>query len=274
MPTWYAAAMIVFVAGAEFAYNCATMLEPFQPEAAISLAGMPREHGLRQHIEWAANAGFRSLVMDGGAPGARARDLDRGARRDLAATLRRRELGFAGVDLWIPRRHFESPDHQDRAVDATAKAIELVRDLASLVGSSTAVVSVALPEHVDPGIANVIAGHAARDGVTIADHTLRPEQGDSPESHSWKRGLDPATELLAGRDPAATLLNDIGQIACARLSDADQAGRVTLGDGSLDLEAYRIALQGVNWRQPVIIDVRGLPQSASAAEGALQRWEG
>lgn len=250
------------------------MFEPFQPDGAISLAGLPREHGLRQHIEWASNAGFRSLVMDGAAPGARARDLDRGARRDLAATLRRRELGFAGVDLWIPTRHFESPDHQDRAVDATVKAIELVRDLASLVGRSTAVLSVALPEDVDPGIANVIAGHAARDGVTIADHTIRSEETESSASHSLKRGLDPATELLAGRDPATSLLNDIGRIACVRLSDADQAGRAALGEGRLDLEAYRIALQGVNWRQSVVIDVRGLPQSASAAEAALQCWEG
>src|SRR5690606_13026801 len=101
------------------------MFEAFDPlrdlaPAALSIAGVRDDPALkgagpRAPIEAAAKAGFRAVALDASAAGLRPRDLDRSARRDLAALLRRLELAFAGLDLWIPPEHFASPEHADRA---------------------------------------------------------------------------------------------------------------------------------------------------------------
>ena len=73
---------------------------------SLSLAGLTPREGVamepRAAIEWAAGLGYRAVQLDGAAAGVRARDLDRSGRRDLAALLRRLQLGFSGLDLWIP----------------------------------------------------------------------------------------------------------------------------------------------------------------------------
>ena len=50
--------------------------------------------------------GFRHVQLDATQPGLRPRELDRSARRHLAATLRRPEDSPIGVDLWVPASHF------------------------------------------------------------------------------------------------------------------------------------------------------------------------
>src|SRR5690606_31973157 len=86
---------------------------------AISLAGLdqggappivPWGAGARAAINWAAAAGWRAITLDATAPDTRSRALDNSARRDLASALRRAELAFAGLDLWIPAEHFTRPD--------------------------------------------------------------------------------------------------------------------------------------------------------------------
>ncbi len=237
--------------------------------AALSLAGLPRDRSVRDWIEWTADQGFRGVALDGMAAGARARDLGRGARRDLASLLRRRELSFLGVDLWIPAAHFASPEHQDRAFAATIGAIELARDLATLNGDADPVLSVCFPAADDLVIRKEIDDAAMGAGVMCANHAWPFALEDGANI-----GLDPATVLLAGQDPATELLRCAGKLGCVRLSDADQSGRAAVGSGRLEIDAFRMAMMGVNWRRPLLIDVRGLADGGAAAKDALRRWAG
>src|SRR4051812_47398878 len=124
---------------------------PMAPELSVSLAGLessaeaPWAAGPRAAIEWAAAAGFRSVTLDGAAPGVRARDLDRSGRRDLAALLRRRGIGFAGIALWIPPEPLLAPAKTERALGAALGAIELAADLSRLEAGTTPVLHLIPP---------------------------------------------------------------------------------------------------------------------------------
>ena len=67
--------------------------------------------------------GYRYVQLSAAQPGLRPRELDKSARRDLLATLRRREMSPAGVDLWIPPDHFLASATVDRAAEAVVEAI-------------------------------------------------------------------------------------------------------------------------------------------------------
>lgn len=246
------------------------MLPPIDIPGAVSLSGFPRDRTVRMWIDWAADHGFRGVAIDGATPGMRARELNRSARRDLASLLRRRELDFAGVDLWIPAAHFVSPEHQDRAHAATVGAIEFARELASLCGNRGAVVSVSLPHGEAGASLDGLRERALLCDVTLADHVWPPRAA----TDGLEIGLDPATALLAGADPAVELPRISDRLGCVRLSDANSAGRATVGEGRLDLEAFRMSIVGVNWRSSVLIDVRGLEDCAAGAVRALALWAG
>src|SRR5688572_21716696 len=99
---------------------------------SLSIAGVvePVGEGARALIEWAAGLGYRAVQLDGTMAGLRARELDRSGRRDLAALLRRLELGYSGLDLWVPEAHFVDGAQQDRAVAAVVAGLELSAELA------------------------------------------------------------------------------------------------------------------------------------------------
>src|SRR5690606_35381914 len=94
---------------------------------APTLAALPGEP--RRSIDRLHELGFRFIQLSATHPGLRPRELDQSARRDLLATLRRRERSPAGVDLWIPPEHFADAAQVDRAVAAAIAAIELAADL-------------------------------------------------------------------------------------------------------------------------------------------------
>lgn len=256
--------------GASRGVQQSAMLPLFTTPAAVSLAGLARDRSARDWIAWAADKGFRGVAIDGTAPGVRARELGRGARRDLASLLRRRELPFVGIDLWIPPAHFSSHEHQDRAVGAVERAIDLARDLATLTGDREPVLSVSFPASENSAIRSDLVERALNAGVVCADHAWPIDA----EVESTRVGIDPATLLLAGADPGAELPRYAGRLGCVRLSDADQSGRAPVGSGRLDVDAYRAAALGVNWQAPVVIDVRGLNDGDGAAKPALALWTG
>lgn len=110
------------------------------PPPALALGGLGDQagrsgEGFRQSVSIAAKLGFRAIQIDGTAPGLRARDLDRSARRDVAATMRRAELACAGLDLLIPAWHYTDPARAERAVEAMVGAIDLAADLSTLANS-------------------------------------------------------------------------------------------------------------------------------------------
>lgn len=228
------------------------------PSASLR-AGLPR---LRA-------GGFAGITLDAARPGLRPRELDRSARRDLAAALRRADLGFAGLDLWIPPDHFAQPEHQERALSAALSALELAADLRSLAGgvagpSSPPSVALVLPDEPLPDVIAALVAGADRVGVRLADYAVvRASAAPTParEPGPWGVGLD-AAALLArgggGAGPDAGVLALGPHLAQARLSDWSGIARVAPGSGRLDLLAYAVALSTAATHAPVVLDLRGV----------------
>ncbi len=249
------------------------MLEPIP--LSVSLAGLdpspglPWSGGARAPIRWASGLGAGRVRLDGSAPGLRARELDRGARRDLAGLLRRSELVLSGIDLWIPEAHFCDPARVDRAAGACITTIGLASELAglSLEGSPVSV-SIQLPQDPAPGVVGAIEQAAASAGVVVADHGT----GACERTGSIGAGLDPASVLMGGDEPSELALK--ASIVSARLSDSDSAGRCPVGGrGRLDVRAYAGALSVGGYAGDVVIDLRGLVAQDENARQAMDVWK-
>jgi hypothetical protein len=253
---------------------------------ALSLAGLdaralgvPADNPTRGLVELGAQQGFRAVQLSAAAPGARARDLDRSGRRDLAATLKRRGLALSGLDLWIPREHLLEPATMDRALAAIGEAIDLAAELAALMGmvargeGATVALSVALPVELAAATRDELVRRGEVAGVALADHTPWADEqaGTAPV------GIDPAACLALKRDPGAEVLRAGKRLAAARLSDLSDLGlRVTPGEraGRLDLLAYGVALATAGYAAPVPIDLRAVADQAAALAACAKRFVG
>ncbi len=238
-------------------------------ERSLSIAGLvepvTEASGPRGLIAWAASLGYRAVQIDGTMPGVRARELDRSGRRDLAALLKRQQLRFGGIDLWVPPAHFVEGASVERAIGAVMAAVELAADLARLGGEpESAVVSVMLPREVTMDTLRAMAIGADRAGGIIADHAWPLRDGELPIGI----GIDPAVLLGAGANPGVEVPRLRVPVAAARLSDAGTVGRVAVGRGSLDVLAYEVALETRGYRRPLVVDVRGVRGQAEAATAA------
>lgn len=237
-------------------------------------------------------AGFAAVQLDAALPGIRPRDLDRRARQDLLALLGRSSLALAGLDLFIPRRHYIQGEHLDRAVTATLAAIELAADLGK-VPLSLALPVKSLAENTRKTIVEAAEGR----GVRLAVHA--EDQLEALEAwvtclDLWSLGvaIDPASLLARGSDPAAVIHRLSKRLAVARLDDVamtstepgeehdnDQpesaAGvRSFVGEGDLDLDAYRVAVDLAPARTgPVVLDLRGIENPLAGAVAAKAAWE-
>ncbi len=256
---------------------------------SLSIAGFhargdegPWAKGPKRAIEWVGSIGYRAVQLDAAAPGVRARELDRSARRDLAATLRRAELALSGLDLWIPGHHFLEAKHADRAVGAVVGALELAAELAGLVDGSTAVVCVELPRELGDGVRGALEAAALGQGAVLADHAWPLGEGPAGESvgeggeSGVRVGLNPAAVLLSGGDPVGAAGALGGRLASARVMDLSARGACVPGEreGKLDLEGYAAALAvGGRVAHPVF-DPHGLHDVAGAAGVVLERWPG
>ncbi|MEM7628572.1 MAG: hypothetical protein AAF356_04025 [Planctomycetota bacterium] len=251
------------------------------PLPAISLVGLARDAAHpwnaspRAAIAWAGSTGARALAIDATAPATRPRNLDRSARRDLAASMRRSELASAGIDLFIPPEHFIDDAHADRAVSAVLQGIELARELAGTgTGSGEACLSIALPAEPPAGVISTINTEAGRLGVIVADHAPRdPGAAPSEDAHSIGIGVDPAVLLREKLDPVAVLTRAGDRLGAIRLSDASAFGRCPVdAEGSrLDVHAYAIAAATVGARF-ITLDLRGVADQDEAARGTLALW--
>ena len=253
------------------------------PPLAISLAGLERRDdapwaaGPRAAIDWAAAAGFGAVQLDATAPGLRPRELDRSARRDLGALLRRAGLSLAGLGLWIPLEHLTDASRAERALEAILQAVELAADLARLgAGQPGPAISCVLPKGIPADIVAQLADAAGRTGVRIADHAvpLTSAAEVSATNGGLDLGIDPAAILLAGLDPAVAAARAGPRLASARWSDASLTGRIAPGSesGRLDLTAYLVSLTVAGYSRAVILDLRGIHDQASAAPDCLARW--
>lgn len=215
------------------------------------------------------------LILDATQAGQRPRELDRSARRDLAATLRRAGLHSGGIDLFIPAEHYASPAHADRAMAAMVAAIDLARELATLTEAPEAIVCTEFPPAVDSGggadarpgellgtLLGSIREHAQIADVRLADTApgaARPE---------ILRAVDVARCVLAGKDPAAELTAR----SVLRLSDAAAGQRVPLGRGQAETRAIAGAWAVLGGSRAPILDLRGLIDAKGAVADAVSAW--
>ncbi len=275
------------------------------PPISLSAAGLvdariPASADTRSIFDLVRTLGFRGITLDTSAAGFRARELSRSARRDVSATMRRRELSFVGLDLWIPPEHFSDPANSQRAIEAVMGACELSGELCRLNQQggdhlARATVSVVLPDSMEAGDKDAMHAHAQRVGATLADHQLswldhtQAEQQDSQQSDQQDAhdcsigiGIDPAMVLMNGTGSgrpaispgkAITLASD--RLVSVRLSDANSMGRCPIAsEGSrLDLPSYLGSLL-VASRDWVILDVRGVSDSVQAAGVGRDVWTG
>jgi sugar phosphate isomerase/epimerase len=244
------------------------------PEISDSCFGYltPERIHPRAAIDAIAALGVRGITLDAARSGLRPRELGRSARRDLAALLRRHELEFTGLDLWVPPEHFTTPSTAQRAMDAVGQALDMVGELAPLVGGrSQPVVSVLLPTDLNPQARATLGDMAQRHGATLADHALIVD--DQIPTPGIGVGIDPVFYLTDGSSPAKAITRAGTNLASARLSDTTAMGRCVIGaSGSkLDLTAYAGALivSGQDW---VTLDVREMPEPSAAVAKSIEAW--
>ncbi|MHC4428271.1 MAG: sugar phosphate isomerase/epimerase family protein [Planctomycetota bacterium] len=236
------------------------------PSLAPTLANLGERP--RETLDRLAAEGYGHVQLSAAQPGLRPRELDRSARRDLLATLRRRELVPSGLDLWIPLAHWQDPSTVNRALDAVAAALRLAADLGRLV------LSLGLPPAPGEGrdtLREEVADEATRQGVTIADHAVPPV--DHPVLAA---GLDPAAWIALGRDPVEAV-GELGpRLISARLCDLLPEGqRAPIGteSGGLEVGAYREAVMCAGLDEPLIVDLRGWSDPWAGLAQTVEAWQ-
>jgi sugar phosphate isomerase/epimerase len=241
--------------------------------SSLALAGLlahpdlPAAADAKSLFAWASSLGCSAIQLDATAPTLRPRELDRSARRDLAASLRRHELSLTGLDLFIPPSHFTDAAHVDRAVAALHAAVEFASDLRSFLDNAapTTTISLLFPAATPAGLLSDLHRHADRWGATLVDHAWPPRAGT--DNAQPAAGIDPAAIILAGSKPVEAVLTLAGRIASARVNDLSSVGRVPAGtSGSFDLKDYLHALRAASFELPPIIDLKGLDNPAANAK--------
>jgi hypothetical protein len=181
------------------------------------------------------------------------------AKRDLVVTLRRAELLVAGIDLWIPPRHFVDQGTVDRAIDAVAAACEIAG------GLGRCPVSIQLPASgLEPGTLDAVRAAGAAHAVSLAVACTE----EVPEG--FVPCIDPASWLEQDRDPVPAASN---AAAAVRLSDlVDGRRSPPAANGLLDVLAYRAACEVAAPNRGVVADLRFLTDPRAALSEMRRAW--
>ena len=231
---------------------------------------------VRTAIKVVAAQGFHAVQLDATLPGIRPRELSARARQDLVALLSRHDLQLAGLDLFLPRQHFIEPQHLDRAVTAALAAIELAADLGRVPVSLTLPVG-EMKDDVKRTLIDAADGRSIRLAVHAEDELdALATWLEATDQHALGAGIDPAVLLTHKEKAVRTTQRFAKRLAVARLSDmTTSALRCPIGEGELDIAAYRITLDlTTNRTGPVVLDLRGLENPTTAAAIAQKAWEG
>ena len=244
-----------------------------EPAVPISVFDLPP----RPALAMASRLGFRAVTLSAAQTGLRPRELDRSARRGLLAELRRLELECTGIDLFLPREHYEQSEHIDRALSAATQAIQLADDLGALS------VFLRLPPAGEDGqrgdAIHALASAAAGARVRVSDISL-----DGQALASVRKGddlpidvaMDTAAWITEGSDPIAGIVELDARLGGIRLVDLDANGmRVPASMGrALDLDAVRTGLEIGGFSGAVVLDARGWSDPINGLLGDLEAWRG
>lgn len=226
------------------------------PRMAIDAAASLMAAHRRAHVQ-----------LDATLPGLRARDLDRSARRDLVATLKRHGCRFSGIDLFIPPEHFALGEYADRAATAAIGAIDLLSDFSALGAAEGGVVCLRLPASPQCAVILALAERSIERGVTIANF------GDASLDR-FARGVDCEQAVRESRDVAALIASK--SVSAVRLGDWNGSRPVAVGSkgAKLDLSAVAAACSVAAPQIPVIIDTSQAGDDWNQwALQAIQAWD-
>jgi len=206
-------------------------------------------------IEWVSAEGCRGVVLDAIHPEMRPRDLGRSARRDLAASVRRAELEWMGIDVFVPAAHLASAEHSDRALAAVIGAIELAGELRTMGIGDKPVVTLDLPDEPAEGVVRTIADAAERAGVIVACLS---------EKHQLlKRAIDLDAMHEAGADV-------VGALTTARTAQVRWGGpRI---ERRVDLFSVRGSLAIRTSPCAAVLDISRSFEPARTIGTAIQAW--
>jgi len=235
---------------------------------------------LRDAIAWMAGLGLRGVQFSAAFAATRPRDLDRSARRDLAATIARHELLCSGIDLFIPPAHFTDPALVTRAVDAVLGAIGLASDLGRVP------LTAPIPTEGAVEARAAAAESALRLGVPLLEPvTAVSDAGAAPPAPPFLASVDTAAVLAAGGDPVsavASLGRSLGGVRVVDLLRSGLRGPILeRGESRLDAGALRMALElaeplagtaGGAGRILAVLDARQWTNPREGVAASVARW--
>jgi sugar phosphate isomerase/epimerase len=174
--------------------RAASSISPFPRSLAASAAALPGD--LRSMLDRLRTLGVRAVQLDAAAPELDPTMLSASGRRDVLASLRRRELLAAGLDCPVRVTSLADPGTSDAAIARVIDVIRLAADLGRLG------VSVRLPAVSDqePGGPRAAAAPAA---VPPAGGGLIIAAAGDADLHAAVAALAPAAAAPTGRREAA-----------------------------------------------------------------------
>lgn len=223
-----------------------------------------------------AAAGIRGVQLSATMKGLRPRELDQRARRDVAAALGRRGLMISGLDLMIRHNHWLDPARQDRAATAAIAAIDLAREWGGVP------VCLSLPiQKLGDDLKQALVAAAEGRGITLAVHA----ESELEHLQKWiarvdhpclRAALDPAALIPRGQSAVNAAIDLASVLAVARLDDhangGIEMGRCMVGQGDLDVTAYKAALSVASSLRGLAIELRDTRDPAAALAAAANAW--
>ncbi|CAN5743312.1 hypothetical protein BH11PLA1_BH11PLA1_06940 [soil metagenome] len=221
---------------------------------------------LREHLALATRLGLGGVTLDATRAGLRARELDRSARREVAALLRRNALTLAAVDAFVPPAHFADPATQERATSAVLAAIELAAELGGLGRSVDHAANVRRTEGAAgaPAI-HIATGHGEGARGVVCLELPAPDTGAGASGQSARAALGEAiANIAAAAESAGVALADFGADAAPNPSSSAAA----LPGAVLTREAMSVRGTGFD---PLRLRLRGADPLRSLSTPS-RRW--
>ncbi|MEM1209544.1 MAG: TIM barrel protein [Planctomycetota bacterium] len=248
-------------------------------DLAVTVGPLVRSGGVsvRRALDAIVAAGITGVQLDATLAGTRPRELDRRARQDLLALVRRTGLSLGGLDCFVPTAHLTAGPDLDRAVAALVAAVTLAADLGRTCLSFALPTLDETPRDALDAVLEAADAHAVPLALH-AEHDLDALRRlvDSIGSPTVRVGVDAASCLIASREITATATADIGslRLADARHDRDRQWQRCALGDGELDIPAAHIAAELTpRDGRPVVLDTSRVEHPAAAMREAVAAWQ-